>query len=79
MNFGQALHLLKHGRKVSRSGWNGKGMYIYLLQHSQYAPNVESARQFESCICMFTAQGKHQPGWLASQPDMLADDWDEVK
>lgn len=32
-------------------------------------------RKYEPCIVMFTAQGKHQPGWLASQADMLAEDW----
>jgi hypothetical protein len=74
MNFGQALYLIKHGQKVRRSGWNGKGMYIYLLQSNDPMFNIH----FEPCICMFTAQQKHQPGWLASQPDMLADDWEEV-
>lgn len=82
MNFGQAIELLKQGRWVSRKGWNGKGMHLYLEdglsrvvgagalkgQHRKYAP----------CIVMFTAQGVHQPGWLASQADMLAEDWAEV-
>lgn len=80
MNFGQALHLLKHGKKVSREGWNGKGMYIYLLKFPD--PNETDALngvELEPCICMYTAQGKHQPGWLASQPDILSNDWGEVK
>lgn len=35
MNFGEALELLKHGGIVSRKGWNGKGMYVYLVQTTQ--------------------------------------------
>jgi hypothetical protein len=69
MNFGKAIEYLKDGRKVRRTGWNGKGMYLYL---ESKLPN------YEPCIVMFTAQGKHQPGWLASQADMLSEDWAEV-
>lgn len=70
MNFGQAIEHLKNGRKVRRTGWNGKGMYLYLESH---------LLNYEPCIVMFTAQGKHQPGWLASQADMLAEDWDLIE
>src|SRR5262245_55875928 len=62
MSFGQALEALKNGKRVARAGWNGVNMYIYLLTVSGYEP----------CICMHTAQGKEQPGWLASQPDILS-------
>lgn len=65
-NFGEAIAHLKAGGAVARKGWNGKGMYLYL----------ESKRiGFEPCICMFNAEGKNQPGWVASQPDMLSEDW----
>ena len=68
MKFGQAIEELEKGNKVCRAGWNGKGMYLYLA--NQVAENMEP------CVVMFTAQGKHQPGWLASQADMLASDWE---
>lgn len=64
-NFGWAIESLKDEVKVQRKGWNGKGMYIYLNKFLGFQP----------CIVMCTAQGLHQPGWLASQVDMLAEDW----
>lgn len=82
MNFGQAIEALKAGKRVSRQGWNGKSMHIYLedrfsfpVQGGVYAG---TSRTYDPVICMYTAQGTHQPGWLASQADMLADDWDVV-
>ena len=65
MEFGEALEQLKNGNYISREGWNGKDMCLYLLELNDYDP----------CIVMITAQGTHQPGWLASQADMLAEDW----
>lgn len=65
-DFGYALRNLKDGKKLARAGWNGKGMYIYL---------TELGPDYMPTFVMFTAQGMHQPGWLASQADMLADDW----
>lgn len=76
MNFGQALDALKSGKCVQRSGWNGKGMYLYLECGLTHATERDVA--YEPCIIMFTAQQQHQPGWLASQADMLADDWQVV-
>lgn len=83
MNFGQALEILKAGGMVARQGWNGKGMHIYL--EDSLSTKVRGGiyqgcvRRYEPCIVMFTAEGKHQPGWLASQADMLADDWVKVE
>lgn len=65
--FGEAIEEMKKGQTVARSGWNGKGMYVYLAQLTEHV---------EPCFIMYTAQGKLQPGWLASQMDMLADDWE---
>ena len=76
MNFGQAIELLKNGGRAARAGWNGKGMYIYLERLQRVHDGVVT--EFEPCIVMFTAQGLHQPGWLASQADMLAEDWEVV-
>lgn len=82
MNFGQALEALKAGSHAQRAGWNGKGMHIYLEdgQTETIGDGVFKGQKriTDPCICMFTAQGTHQPGWNASQADMLADDWQIV-
>lgn len=79
MKFGEAIEALKEGKCVARKGWNGKGMHLYLedgLVASVYSGVLAGhLRTYEPCIVMFTAQKKHQPGWLASQADMLATDW----
>lgn len=72
INFGLAIEAMKKGMKVARDGWNGKGMYIYLNFMPEHDQQTEI---FDPFITMFTAQKTHQPGWLASQADMLADDW----
>ncbi len=82
MTFGDAIEALKQGKSVRRAGWNGKGMHLYLedgwkMRIRSLAP-VDSGREYEPVICMFTVQQKHQPGWLASQADMLASDWQIV-
>lgn len=69
MSFGEAIESMKKGYRVSRSGWNGKGMYIYIMPGNE---------RYEPCIWMHTAQNREQPGWLASQPDMLSNDWTVV-
>jgi hypothetical protein len=88
MNFGQALEALKEGKKVSREGWNGngKGMWIALMPALYLDAGTVNGRtrrfigdetplDSQPYIAMWTAQGKWQPGWLCSQPDMLAEDW----
>ncbi len=77
--FGWAIRQMQDGACVQRAGWNGKGMHLYLedgfAQTITAGAFAGSTRTYEPCIVMFTAQGKHQPGWLASQADMLAADW----
>ena len=79
LSFGGALSALKAGRHVAREGWNGKNMHLYLATGGEVevedADGSSRAVRMEPCVVMFTAQGKHQPGWLASQNDMLASDW----
>jgi hypothetical protein len=89
MNFGQALEAIKQGKKAARAGWNGKGMWIMLVPGTESAALRDGtpyrlALDQESCeilphIDMWTinASGRRAmlPGWLASQSDMLADDW----
>lgn len=72
MNFGQALQALKNGSKVSRNGWNGKNMWLALQ-----VPDANSKMSLPY-IYMFTADAKLVP-WLASQTDVLAEDWGMVE
>jgi len=83
MNFGQALEALKEGRKVAREGWNGKGMFLFLVPGSTFQVNrppllgiYEEGTTINYCphIDMKTADEKVVP-WLASQTDVLAEDW----
>jgi hypothetical protein len=69
MTFGQAIELLKQGVKVAREGWNGKGMWLALQR-----PDSGSKMSLPY-IYMSTATDDLVP-WLASQTDMLAEDWD---
>lgn len=79
MNFGEAIEALKQGKCVQRAGWNGKNMHIYLDEGGKYSIHGGAhKREYSPCIVMYTAQGTHQPGWLASQPDMLSTDWQIV-
>ena len=79
MTFGQAIEALKQGKKVARKGWNGKGMYLFLADTEEMHTKAEigpaRAVAVMPCIVMKTAQDNLQPGWLASQNDMLSDDW----
>jgi len=72
-DFGEALKRLKKGISVQRTGWNGKGMYIYIEIFG-----VVNGAIMEPCFVMFTANQTHQPGWLASQADMLSEDWQDA-
>jgi len=71
LNFGEAIVLLKAGRRVSRSGWNGKGMWLALQ-----VPDPHSKMSLPY-IYMKTADG-HLVPWLASQTDALAQDWSQA-
>lgn len=83
MTFGLAIEAMRKGMKVARSGWNGKGMWLcYMPPFVVEEPNertrehgITESFQCGGYIVMWTAQGVWQPGWLASQTDMLADDW----
>lgn len=91
LNFGQALEALKAGKRISRSGWNGKGMYLWLLPETKVPSdwckeprlrelaegNPDGSRTMHCLpsIRMKTADGKVLTGWLASQSDMFANDW----
>ena len=83
MKIGEAIDVMKQGGRVRRSGWNGQNMHVYLEDCFELVVNhprgFTQRRHYEPVLCMFTAQGKHQPGWLASQADLLAEDWEVVE
>lgn len=80
MDFGVALMNLKEGRRVARKGWNGKGQYLELATDISYTSaagqiiNCEHAAIGNKAIAFVGTSGV-QMGWLASQADMLAEDW----
>lgn len=76
MNFGHAIELLKLGCKMARKGWNGKGMYLYLADGKLLTQEIgDGSYPFTDSIVMKTADNRFCIGWLASQTDMLAEDW----
>ncbi|MEQ2578335.1 DUF2829 domain-containing protein [Hominiventricola aquisgranensis] len=76
-SFGEAIKYLKRGMKVARKGWNGKGMYLFLADGEDLTKCLSNNGEFKciNSICMKTAQNTICIGWLASQADMLAEDW----
>lgn len=72
MDFGKALNLLKDGARIARSGWNGKGMWLGLQSP---APSSKMTLPY---IYMSTAD-RHLVPWLASQTDILSEDWEVVQ
>lgn len=88
MNFGQAIEALKKGHKVARNGWVCKGMFLWLKPAATIKaewckdPRLKLLAELNGgeiealgTICMLTAQNQILSGWLASQTDMLSDDW----
>ena len=77
MDFGAALQELKRGNKVARSGWNGKGLWVELQ-----TPDEHSKMTLPYIYINYPDDAKTTPGakvpWLASQTDMLAEDWSIV-
>lgn len=79
MNFGKAIEALKSGKKVAREGWNGKGMYLYLADGNLLTDAIgDGSFPFIDTIVIKTVDNKYCIGWLASQTDMLAEDWNIV-
>ena len=88
MTFGGAIAALKQGKKVTRQGWNGKGMWLCLKPGTmvksewchdealkEIADNNGGEIEALGTICMKTADNKILSGWLASQTDVLSNDW----
>ena len=94
-DFGNAIKAMKLGSKVARVGWNGKGMFLYYVPANSYPATTQIAKDYwgekqpkddpavplvpyGAYIAMKTAQENVVP-WLASQTDMLAEDWEIVQ
>lgn len=86
-DFGWALGMLKQGKAMARKGWNGKGMFIYLVPPNAYPAQTGVAKKhfgenasvsYRSYIAIKTVQGWVVP-WIASQTDLIAEDWEEVE
>ncbi len=87
-NFGWAIEQAQAGRRISREGWNGRDMWVAFMpavvideglvngRTKQFVPTGD--RNVGAYFVMWTAQGVWQPGWLASQADMLATDWGTI-
>lgn len=83
MTFSEALEAIKDGARVAREGWNGKGMFLFLVPGSTFKVNRPpllgiypegTEIRYHAHIDMKAATGEVVP-WLCSQTDMLADDW----
>lgn len=92
MTFGLAIEALKAGKRVCRAGWNGKGMYLWLLPAASVKaewcrePHLKAQAEANGgeieclgSIRMMTADRKVLTGWLASQTDILAEDWNVLE
>lgn len=69
---------MKKGNKVARNGWNGKNMWIKIFTPPENAKHVSGGCMTLPYIYMFTVQKDLIP-WLASQADMLAEDWEIIE
>lgn len=82
LSFGHAIRVLQDGKRVARAGWNGKGMWLILVEENQWTTsvgpsNISGAHRLP-WIGMKTVDGGLVP-WLASQTDVLANDWQLVE
>ena len=86
MDIGQAKLEMKAGKRVARAGWNGKGMFLYYVSEGLYPAKMDVIKgvfpndlvPYAPYIAMKTAQGNVVP-WLASQTDLLAEDYEVVE
>lgn len=84
LSFGLAIEAAKMGKKIARAGWNGKNQYVELAYCISYKNNAAEVVNVNHCnignkAFAFVGTSGVQMGWLASQADMLADDWQIVE
>jgi len=86
MTFSTALDAIKNGNRVARAGWNGKGMFIFMVPGSVFMVNRPpllgifpegTEVRYHAHVDMKTADGQIVP-WLCSQTDLMAEDWEHV-
>ena len=80
MTFGEVIDLAKKGARIARAGWNGKGQWVELgrdifYRHEDEPTLLACHDDIGSQALVFCGTRGSQVGWLASQADMLADDW----
>lgn len=84
MDFGLALNACKNGKKIARSGWNGKGMFVYLVPKNSYPVQTGAAKSYfgEGCLVPYNAYmaiknvDETVSTWVPSVNDCLAEDWE---
>ena len=78
LTFGDAIHFLKAGKRVARHGWNGSGLWLEMQR-----PDAHSKMTLPYIFMSYPDNAKNTPGarvpWLASQTDLLSEDWVEVQ
>jgi hypothetical protein len=79
MDFGYALNALKEGLKVARSGWNGKGMWLLLQRPDENSKMTHPYIYIEYPVGHVAYPNGSRVPWLASQTDLLAEDWSIVE
>lgn len=80
MNFGAAIEVLKAGGRVMRRGWNGKGIFLELQKPDRWSKMTQPYIYIETHFLQTDNQDapKGRVPWLASQTDMLSEDWEVV-
>lgn len=87
MNFGEAIKALKKGERVARNGWNGKGMFVYLVGQASYPAMTGVAKKYfgENALVPYNAYmaiknvNETVSTWVPSVNDCLAEDWEIVE
>lgn len=74
MDFSEGLERIKMGYKIARKGWNGKGMFVFLVNRQWFGYHNRPTAM-EDFVAINAADGKIYP-WLPSQADLLASDWE---
>jgi Protein of unknown function (DUF2829) len=84
-SFSDALKAVKEGKRICRSGWNGKGMYVYYVPGGDYPTQTESAKKefgdtahYNPYLAIKTVQGSVST-WVPSVNDCLAEDWEVLE
>ena len=83
MSFGLAIEAAKNGKRIARAGWNGKNQYVFLADDVNFNTDADISEFVGAAdgvtvtpmLVIRTSKGDLQPGWLATQSDILADDW----